>query len=173
MNPSVHDAWWFLTPRERLFVTNLVAGMEYRDAYTRAGYGTGANYYHLMKRPLIRAALYQKVSEAFKEGSIEAGQWVREIATIAFMPSHMLAGPPTWDHKLKALELLGKYQKWLTENKNIRVDFGLAKLFGAATQAIMHEASATHTVLPTPVNDPLATEFAEAVLVNLPSEGKS
>lgn len=147
--------------------------MEYHDAYLAAGYTCAGNYFKVMQRPVIRAALYQKASEAFREGNIEAGQWVREIATIAFMPSHMLAGPPTWDHKLKALELLGKYQKWLTENKNLRVDFGLSRLFGAATQAIMLEASATHQILPPAGNDPLATEFAEAVLEHQPVQGKS
>lgn len=150
--------------------------MDYRPAAADAGYTDGSNYAALMKRPLIRAALYQKTKEAEKEGDINSGQWLRELSTIAFMPSGMLAGKPTWDHKLKAIELMGKYQKWLVENVNVRATVGIAHLFGAATQATMRDAIALSqkpAALEHKPGEALVTAFADNVLEHAPLEGKS
>lgn len=138
-NPTAHDAYWFLKPRERKFVDNCISGMNYGDAYVAAGYGHASNVFSLMRRAVIRAALYQKVKEHEAMGDISTSQWLRELSTIAFMPAGMLAGPPTWANKLQALELMGKYQKWLTDNKHVQVDIGISRLFGAATAAISKE----------------------------------
>ena len=130
--------------------------MTYNDAFLAAGYKSNkkaAAHSALLQRPLIRAALYQKTKEAEREGSISAGQWLREISHLAFMPASMLNGPPGWDHKLKALEMMGRYQKWLTENVNIRAQIGVSHLFGAATQAVMAEAIRTNIAIEAALED--------------------
>jgi hypothetical protein len=176
-NPTVHDAYWFLKPRERKFVDNLLSGMSYRDAFKAAGFdpkGDGGNYIKVMRKPVVRAAIYQKVKEHEAQGDISTSQWLRELSTLAFMPSDMLSGPPTWRDKLKALELLGRYQKWLTDNKHVRIDIGIGRLFGAATQAIISEAAKAATPqIVDASGDAMVNNLAGAVLEHAPTQGQS
>lgn len=141
-DPTRHDAWWYLMPRERAFVTALLqpgAANDIEGAARHAGYKDELIGYRLMKKMTVRAALYQKSADLVREGVIDTSQWLREVGRIAFMPGEMLKDRPTAADKLKALELFGKYHKWLVENVNVRGYVGVAHLFGKALAEITQE----------------------------------
>ena len=175
-DPRLHDAWWYLKPRERAFVQNIVSGMQYKEAYLAAGF-SGGSYTDVMKRRIVRSALYQKVKEVEREGDISAGQWLREVSHLAFMPGTMLNGPPSWDHKLKAMEMMARYQKWLVENVNVRAEIGIAHLFGAATQATMKNAliavQTIDTALEHQGSDQLVTDMSATVLEHATTDSET
>lgn len=111
-------AIYYLTPREREFVGHVCAGLEYSKATEAAGYKLQGKAlinktYRLMRRPMVRAAIYQTMSALFGKANITTEQTLRELATIAFMPDDMLEGRPRYQDKIRALELLAKYQRLL------------------------------------------------------------
>ena len=115
---ATQNAIYYLTVAERQFVCNLATGMSQVDAAKLAGYqGNDSSIRsaasRMLARPIVRAALYEQVSAAFGKANIETEQTLRELASIAFMPSHMLEGKPKYSDKLRALELLARYQRML------------------------------------------------------------
>lgn len=144
-------AIYHLMPRERLFVAHVAGGMKHEHAVLAAGYaleGGALNdkAYSLMKKPLIRAAIYQAVSGSFARASIETDQTLRELATIAFMPDHMLEGRPRWQDKLRALELIGRFQRLLDKHVQHEGEISVVDLIrGSARRerAILEHETAT------------------------------
>lgn len=112
------SALYHLTPQELRFVQSVASGKPHSEAIKDAGYrGDGSRgrvrAWRLMQKPVVRAAIYELMCEAFDKSSIEVTQWLRETATLAFMPADMIEGKPKWSDKVKALTLVGDFQKLL------------------------------------------------------------
>ncbi|HXI41601.1 MAG TPA: hypothetical protein VNH83_16585 [Bryobacteraceae bacterium] len=112
------SALYYLTPGELRFVQAIASGKTQVEAIKAAGYrGDGTRgrvrAWRLMQKPVVRAAIYELMCQAFDKTSIEVTQWLRETATIAFMPADMLQGKPKYSDKIKALTLVGDFQKLL------------------------------------------------------------
>ena len=112
------SALYHLTPGELRFVQAIASGKTQVEAIKAAGYrGDGTRgrvrAWRLMQKQVVRAAIYELMCQAFDKTSIEVTQWLRETATIAFMPADMLQGQPKYSDKIKALTLVGDFQKLL------------------------------------------------------------
>jgi hypothetical protein len=112
------SAVYHLTPQELRFVQAVAQGADHTAAIKLAGYrGDGSRgrvrAWRLMQKPVIRAAIYELMCQAFDKSSIEVTQWLREVATIAFMPADMMDGKPKWSDKGKMLTVIGEFQKLL------------------------------------------------------------
>jgi hypothetical protein len=112
------SALYHLTPAELRFVQAVASGKNHTDAIKEAGFrGDGTRgrvrAWRLMQKPVVRAAIYELMVQAFDKASIEVTQWLREVATIGFMPADMLDGKPKYSDKMKALTLIGEFQKLL------------------------------------------------------------
>jgi hypothetical protein len=115
------SALYHLTPAELRFVQAMATGKTHAEAAIEAGYRGDGNRarvrgWRLMQKPVIRAAVYELMSQAFDKASIEVTQWLREVATIAFMPAEMVDGKPKWSDKTAMLRMVGEYQKLLEKN---------------------------------------------------------
>ena len=111
-------ALYHLTPQELRFVKGVATGMNHTEAVKAAGFrGDGqrgvSRGWRLMQKPVVRAALYELMCDAFDKAGIETAQWLREVACIAFIPDALIDGKPRYQDKLKALDLLGNFQKIL------------------------------------------------------------
>jgi hypothetical protein len=115
------SALYHLTPAELRFVQSVAEGKSHAAAAREAGYRGDSDRarvrgWRLMQKPVIRAAVYELMSKAFDKASIEVTQWLREVATLAFMPADMLDGKPKWSDKTAMLKTVGEYQKFLERN---------------------------------------------------------
>lgn len=115
---NTKSALYHLTPQELRFVQAVAQGADHTAAIKAAGYrGDGSRgkvrAWRLMQKPVVRAAIYELMVQAFDKSSIEVTQWLREVASIAFMPADMLDGKPKWSDKGKMLQVIGEFQKLL------------------------------------------------------------
>ncbi len=113
---QTREAVYFLTPSELKFVQAKAAGKTDEDAIREAGYRGSSNRakvraHRLMKRPIIRASVYELVSRAFDETKITVEQILREYAFVAFLPEIKLDGKFTPAHKMEALKRMGEFRK--------------------------------------------------------------
>jgi hypothetical protein len=110
------NAIYFLTPAELRFAQAKATGQTDEDAIRAAGYRGDSGRarvraHRLMKRPVVRAAVYELAARAMTEAGIEVTQVMREYAFLAFMPPEMIEGKPKWSDKRGALDRLGDYLK--------------------------------------------------------------
>lgn len=160
------SAIYYLTPREREFVNGVCTGMEYSSAAEAAGYKQQGRAlinktYTLMRRPIVRAAIYQTMSATFGKANITTEQTLRELSTIAFMPDHMLQDRPRYSDKLRALELLAKYQRMLDKFVHVEGEVSVVGLIvGSARRekAKLERENITDGVIDTKTAEPVLIE---------------
>jgi phage terminase small subunit len=145
-----------LTPKQEAFVREYLIDLNATQAAIRAGYSesTAAEIgYENLRKPQIKEAIDSAISTRAKRTEITADKVLQEIAGVAFagldaksmieeMATLMEAGldgkplRPDYNHKLKALELLGKHLKLFTEKHEH------GGLGGGPIQFTDHEAAA-------------------------------
>lgn len=146
------SALYHLTPQELRFVKAVAQGADHPQAAKAAGYRIDGDRgrmraWRLMQKPVIRAAIYELMCESFDKASIEVTQWLREVATIAFMPADMIDGKPKWSDKGKMLTVIGEFQKLLEKTAPGKQP--------ASIVTLIVQAGSTARILPqVPVNEP-------------------
>lgn len=126
-------ALYHLTPQELRFVKGVATGMNHTEAVKAAGFrGDGqrgvSRGWRLMQKPVVRAALYELMCDAFDKAGIETAQWLREVACIAFTPDALIDGKPRYQDKLKALDLIGNFQKILDKAAPVKSEVNIINL---------------------------------------------
>lgn len=151
------SALYHLTPKELKFVKAVATGMNHTEAIKSAGWRTDGDRakmrsHRLMKQPVIRAALYELMVQSFDKSQIEVTQWLREVASIAFMPGDMLEGKPRWADKHNALKMVGEFQKLLEKSAPTTREVSIINLITQSTPpktvapvgtVIVHDAATT------------------------------
>lgn len=150
------SALYHLTPQELRFVQAVASGKSHTDAIKDAGFRGDGNRgrvraWRLMQKPVVRAAIYELMIKAFDKAEIEVTQWLREVAMIGFMPGDMLEGKPKYSDKIKALTLLGDFQKLLEKTAPGSAPVSVINLIVQAGNAARQVQAVPEPVVTVPV----------------------
>jgi hypothetical protein len=135
---TTKDALAHLKPLELRFVKVLAAQpkMNRTQALLQAGFKPREGKEHdtcryadqMWNRPIVRAALYQITSQALDMATLETSQILRETASIALTPDHMIKGRITYREKIEALKLLGGFYELLNRTTTVKHEHSLVGL---------------------------------------------
>lgn len=128
---DTRHAWKLIKPKQRKFIDGYLRTGTVVGGEANAGWSAGMGHKHL-KNPVVRAALISRRRDMEKLGMIETSQVLAELKEIAF--ADLGTAVPTFDHKLRALEMLGKNQKLFTERMEVTGNLTLSALVKASIQ---------------------------------------
>jgi phage terminase small subunit len=109
-----------LNDRQRLFVKYYIATLNAAESARRAGYSVKTAKeigYELLTKPHIVDAIEKSVEKKMEKADVSAERILEELASIAFLTPDQLDALKSikGGEKMRALELLGKYNTLFTD----------------------------------------------------------